>query len=118
MNNDLFQMFEDYKIVVYIPQNDSDQIIEKLLKLDLNNVGNYTNCVSWTGVKSTWMPIGEANPYIGEKNRRSFEDEVRLEFVCKRANVKRIISHIKKIHPYEKAEIDIIPIFTQDSFVF
>ncbi|WP_024865591.1 divalent cation tolerance protein CutA [Butyrivibrio sp. FCS014] len=117
MDNNLFEMFENYKIVVYIPKSDSNQIIERLLDQNLNKIGNYYNCVSWSNVRSTWMPIGEANPYIGEKNKRSFEDEVRLELVCKREDVKRIVEQIKKIHPYDEAEIDIIPIFTKDDFL-
>ncbi len=115
MDNNLFEMFDNYKIVVYIPQVDSDQIIERLLDQNLNRIGNYCNCVSWTNTRSTWMPVGEAKPYIGEKNIRSFEDEVRLELACKREDVKRIVEQIEQIHPYDEVEIDIIPIFTKET---
>lgn len=114
MQDKLFNMFDEYKIVVFIPKEKEKEIVEKLLAFDLNEIGEYRNCMSWSDVTSTWTPTERANPYLGQNGVRSIEREVRIEFLCKRSDLKKNVEYIKSIHPYETAEIDIVPIINAD----
>ncbi len=102
--------FENVKIVFYVSEIDSNKVIEQLLSGNINQIGNYNNCISWVPVRSSWTPVDGANPYIGNTGVRSTENEVRIEFKCKYSEIKEKVNFIKSIHPYEEVEIDIIPI--------
>ena len=110
MQSNILDMFDEYKIVVYIPKDKEEEIINKLLESNLNEIDEYRNCISWSDVTSSWTPTEKANPYLGEDGMRSIEHEVRIEFLCKKNDLKKNIDFINSVHPYEKAEIDIIPI--------
>lgn len=101
--NKLLELFEDFKIIVYVPFSDFNEYLERLETLTLNRIGDYKNCLSWTEVTSTWIPIDSAN-------RKSLEKEVRLEFSCKKPDLTEIVKFMKLVHPYEEPEIDVIPI--------
>lgn len=104
--------FASYKIVVYIPEKDFNEYLSKILKLNINQIGNYKNCISWTNCTSSWTPLDNANPYIGQINQTSIEKEMRLEFKCDTKNIKQLVKLLKDIHPYEEPEIDIIPLIS------
>ena len=53
----------------------------------------------------------------------AFEEEVikavgkeKMEVVCDVDNVKKVISKLREVHPYEEPAIDIIPLLDEDSF--
>jgi hypothetical protein len=39
-----------------------------------------------------------------------------LEFVCKVECVKKVITELRKVHPYEEPAIDIIPLIDEEYF--
>ena len=69
-----------------------------------------TKCVG------TFKPTDDANPYIGKKNNLEFVDEEKLEVVCDVKKVKKVISTLRKVHPYEEPAIDIIPLIEENYF--
>ena len=62
----------------------------------------------------TFKPTDEANPYIGEKNNLEFVEEERLEVVCDVKLVKKVISKLREVHPYEEPAIDIVPLIDEN----
>lgn len=64
----------------------------------------------------TFKPNDNANPYIGKNNNLEFVDEEKLEVVCDANNVKKVISKLRKVHPYEEPAIDIIPLLKEEDF--
>lgn len=105
----LLDFFDQYKIIVFIPQKDAEAFIRDLSDMQVNQLGQYINCISWGRVISTWTPLEGAKPYIGSVGQKSVENEVRLEFICRREPLRSVIEYIKNIHPYETPEIDILP---------
>ena len=43
-------------------------------------------------------------------------EEEKLEVVCDVDNVKRVISKLREVHPYEEPAIDIIPLIDESFF--
>lgn len=43
-------------------------------------------------------------------------EEEKLEVVCDVDNVKKVISKLREVHPYEEPAIDIIPLLDEDNF--
>ena len=106
------KLITSYKIVVYISEKDFEQYLVQILEQEVNQIGNYKNCLSWIHCDFSWTPTQNASPYIGTINQIAREKEVRLEFKCDSKDVQKNVEFLKKIHPYEEPEIDIIPLLS------
>ena len=104
------------KIVVTIPVENIDEVRNAICKLGAGVIGNYTYCSTSTRCIGTFIPNDKANPYIGENNKLEFVEEEKLEVVCDVNNIKKVISKLKEIHPYEEPAIDIIPLLDEKDF--
>lgn len=61
----------------------------------------------------TFKPNDDANSYIGKNNNLEFVEEDKLEVVCDVKLVKKIITRLREVHPYEEPDIDIIPLLDE-----
>lgn len=104
------------KIIVTVPPQNVDDVRNAMCEEGAGIIGNYTNCSMSTKCQGTFKPNDEANPYIGEKNKMEFVEEVKLEVVCDIKNVKKVITKLRETHPYEEPGIDIIPLLDEGSF--
>jgi len=55
----------------------------------------------------TFRPLKGAQPFIGEQGVIERVGEARIETVVLKKDLKRVISTIKKVHPYEEPVIDV-----------
>ena len=105
------------KIIVTVPPGNVDDARNAMCSAGAGIIGNYTNCSMSTKCQGTFRPNDEANPYIGENNKMEFVEEVKLEVICDIKNVKKVISRLREVHPYEEPGIDIIPLLDEESFL-
>ena len=98
-----------YKVYVFIPTESLEKVIKALQKGHINQLGNYKNCMSWQKVESTWVSLSGAVPYDGKVGKTTRAEEYKLEFLCEEKNLKKAVALIRKNHPYEEVEIDVIP---------
>ena len=104
------------KIVVTVPSNNAEEVINAICEAGAGIIGNYTDCSMITKCIGTFKPNDMANPYIGEKNQMEFVEEEKLEVVCDVDKVKSVIFKLREVHPYEEPAIDIIPLLDEESF--
>ncbi len=104
------------KIIVMIPFGHLEKIRNEICKLGAGVIGNYTYCSTSSECIGTFIPNDHANPYIGNNNKLEKVKEEKLEVVCDINKVKKIISRLKEIHPYEEPSIDIIPLIDENYF--
>lgn len=64
----------------------------------------------------TFKPNDKANPYIGENNKLEFVEEEKLEVICDVSNVRKVITKLREVHPYEEPAISIVPLLDEDLF--
>lgn len=107
---------KNVKISVTIPEKNVKEIRNAICKIGAGIIGNYTYCTLSSKCLGTFKPNEEADPYIGEKNKMEFLKEIKLETTCKIESVKKIITKIREIHPYEEPVIDIIPLMDDENF--
>lgn len=96
-----------FKIETYIPKESLNNIIDAVkdyCKVDSNK---YIHCMSWHTVNSMWMPINDADPFLGELNKDQFAEEYVLTFRCDENSINIVKSLIIKNHPYEVPCIDV-----------
>jgi hypothetical protein len=102
-------MKELVKLVVFVPEENADEVREGLGKAGAGKVGDYTYCsFSIKGV-GRFKPNDKADPHIGTAGQMEEVNEERIEVACEKDKVDDIIKAIKEIHPYEEIVIDIYP---------
>lgn len=104
------------KIIVTIPVENVDEIRNAICEAGAGVIGNYTDCSMSTKYIGTFKPTDEANPYIGKNNNLEFVEEEKLEVVCDVKLVKKVITKLREVHPYEEPAIDIIPLLDENFF--
>lgn len=105
------------KIHVTIPESHTEQVRKAICNAGAGVIGEYTFCT--TSVKSigTFIPSSNATPYIGKNNELEIVNEDKLEVICDIKIAKKVISELRKAHPYEEPAIDIVPLIDEDSLV-
>lgn len=104
------------KIIVTLPKENLEEVRTAICENGAGIIGNYTYCSMSTKCIGTFRPNEEANPYIGQKNTLEFVEEEKLEAVCDVENVKKVVTALRKAHPYEEPAIDIIPLIDESFF--
>ena len=104
------------KIIVTIPVENLDELRNAICEAGAGIIGNYTHCSMTTKCIGTFKPTDEANPYIGENDKLEFVEEEKLEVVCDVEIVRRVITKLREVHPYEEPTIDIIPLIDENMF--
>lgn len=104
------------KIFVTIPPENVEEVRKAVCEAGAGVIGDYTYCTSSTKSIGTFMPNDNANPYIGENNKLELVVEEKLEFVCDINQVRKVISKLREVHPYEEPAIDIVPLIDENYF--
>ena len=90
-----------YKVEVYVPDENSEELLESLYKAGAGAVGNYINCSYALSGEGAFTPLKNASPYIGEENIQSNVHEKKIEILSPKTKIRRIIDTIYETHPYE-----------------
>lgn len=101
------------KIVVTSPSSHADQVRKAMGDAGAGVIGNYSHCTFSTKGFGRYKPLEGAKPAIGEVGKFEEVEEERIETVCEKEKVKRVIEAIKKVHPYEELALDIYPLIDQ-----
>lgn len=102
-----------YKIETYIPKEYLDKLKEELNTIGALTIDDlYDNCLTSTQVTSYWRPLPGSEPYLGIVGELAIEEELKVEFCCLSNLMKSATDIIKKVHPYEKPVIIVIPIIS------
>lgn len=104
------------KIIVTIPVENVEEVRTAICEAGAGIIGNYSYCSTSIKCVGTFKPNGNADPYIGKKDNLEIVNEEKLEVVCDVRRVKRVISKLRKVHPYEEPAIDIIPLIDEETF--
>lgn len=104
------------KIVVTNPIEKAEEIRNAICEAGAGIIGNYTHCTVSTRCIGSSKPNNKANPYYGENNKITFIEEEKLEVICDVKRVKKVVSKIREVHPYEEPAIDIIPLIDENYF--
>ena len=108
----LHYMKELVKIVVFVPEENADEVRNELGKAGAGQIGEYSFCsYSIKGI-GRFKPSEKANPHIGSAGKLESVDEERIEVACEKEQAAHIIDVIKKVHPYEEVVIDIYPMLS------
>lgn len=101
---------ETVKLVVYVPETHGNQVRQAMGKAGAGIVGDYKYCSFSVKGVGRYIPLDTAHPTIGEIGKLSEVVEERIETVCYKKDLDKIIKAIKKVHPYEEVALDVYPL--------
>lgn len=107
---------EKVKIVVFVPKTHGDAVRKALGDSGAGVIGNYHHCSITVEGVGRFIPGAKAKPFIGKIGVSEEVIEERIETPCKKKDLKKIISAVKKAHPYEHPVIEIYPILNVADF--
>jgi hypothetical protein len=103
-------MEETIKLVVFVPLTHADIVRKAIGDAGAGKLGNYTHCTFSTKGVGRYLPGENAKPFIGEVGKFEEVEEEKIEAVCYKKDLEKIIKTIKKVHPYEEIALDIYPL--------
>jgi len=90
------------KLVTFVPEPDTDEVLNALYSAGAGEVGNYDHCSFQVSGVGTFRPGDDANPHIGELNKNETVNEKRIEVIFPNYKTNRVLSALQKSHPYEE----------------
>ena len=106
---------ETVKIVVFVPETHAKIVRDAMGKAGAGLVGNYAHCSFSVKGIGRFLPLPTAHPAIGKAGKMEEVIEERIETVCYKKDLEKIINAIKAVHPYEEVVIDVYPLVQQKS---
>jgi hypothetical protein len=103
-------MEKKYKIVVYVPEANAEQLREAMGNAGAGKIGNYTHCTFTLKGTGRFKPEEGANPTIGKVGKLEEVSEHRIETVCSGDALESVLKAIRDNHPYEEPATDVYPI--------
>jgi hypothetical protein len=101
---------ETVKLVVFVPETHVDVVREAMGKAGAGLIGDYKYCSFSVKGIGRYIPLPTAHPTIGKIGQLTEVKEERIETVCYKKDLNKIIKAIKKVHPYEEVALDVYPL--------
>lgn len=98
---------ETVKIVVFVPETYAAAVRDAMGKAGAGLIGNYEYCSFSVKGIGRFFPLTAAHPTIGKVGKMEEVVEERIETVCYKKDLTKIINAIKAVHPYEEVVIDV-----------
>lgn len=98
------------KIVVFVPELHANTVREAMGKAGAGKIGNYAYCSFSSKGTGRFKPEAGAHPNIGEVGKFESVAEERIEAICERDKLMKVVKAIKEAHPYEEVALDIYPL--------
>lgn len=99
-----------FKLVTFCPTEHADRVREALFSAGAGHIGNYDSCSYNLEGFGTFRATDQAKPFVGEKNALHREPEMRIEVIFPGYHEQKLVSALKKAHPYEEVAYDIYPL--------
>ena len=104
---------EKIMIVVTVPPENADAVLDAISSAGGGIVGSYTHCAFTHAGKGRFKTGEAAHPHVGTIAEINAVDEVRIETFCERGNARAVVAAIRRAHPYEEPVIYLIPLLAE-----
>ncbi len=90
------------KLSTFVPPKDLEKVMLALFSAGAGKIGEYSDCSFISEGLGSFTPSEKSNPSIGEKNKNHREVESKVEVMFPTHLEGKVISALKKAHPYEE----------------
>ena len=100
---------------VHVPPAAAADLKRALFEAGAGAIGDYRECAFSVEGTGEFTPVEGANPTDGAVGAHYTGDEIRVEFVARAADRRRIVEKLREAHPYEEPAFDVVQMAdTQD----
>jgi len=96
------------KLVFFVPHQNAEEVKNAIFATGAGTISNYAECSFSLSGEGTFMPIGSANPTLGELEVRHSEPETKVEILVQSHQIKTALRAMNEAHPYEVVAYDLI----------
>jgi dinuclear metal center YbgI/SA1388 family protein len=105
------------KLTTFCPLKDAEKVRSALFNAGAGQIGKYDECSFNIEGEGTFRAGNDANPYVGEKEERHIEREVRIELIFPSYLQSNVLKELLKAHPYEEVAYDILPLLNKNKYL-
>ena len=105
--------FKFVKIAVYVPSSHAKKVREALAENGAGRFNKYDYCSFTTKGTGRFRGLKGSNPFLGKSGQIEKVSEERIETICLKKHLKKVLAVVKKAHPYEEPAIDIFPMLNE-----
>jgi dinuclear metal center YbgI/SA1388 family protein len=99
------------KLVLFVPKDYSQKLIEALSRAGAGEIGDYSHCTFRSaGIGTFQGKVGQTQPFFGEAGRLEQVEEDRLECLVPSSRLQAVMEAAKAAHPYEEMAADAYPL--------
>jgi dinuclear metal center YbgI/SA1388 family protein len=96
------------KLITFVPVAYADKVRQALFDAGAGNIGNYSEASFNSIGTGTFKGNENSNAFVGEKNKRHKEEEVKIEVLFEVYKRNDILQALHHHHPYEEVAYDIL----------
>lgn len=96
------------KVVVFVPKEHAQAMREALAEVGCGAMGAYDHCAYTMSGTGSFRPLENARPFIGHVMQDEQVSEERVEMVFPAPLLRKVVSTIYQVHPYEEPAFDIL----------
>src|SRR5690606_10171069 len=97
------------KLIIYVPVSHVEEVASAIFENGGGIIGEYSNCSFRTEGEGTFKGSEKTSPSVGKKLSYEKVEEIKLEVLINSWEIEKILSAIRKVHPYEEMAYDIFP---------
>jgi dinuclear metal center YbgI/SA1388 family protein len=101
------------KLYTFAPLDKAEEVRNAIFEAGGGYIGNYSECSFSTSGSGTFKAGAGTDPYTGKIGERHQEEEQRIEVIFPAFLENKIISAVKKAHPYEEVAYDVVALVNQ-----
>ncbi len=98
------------KVVVFVPVDDKQKVLNAMFNAGAGNVGNYDHCSFQMDGTGTFRGNSESNPTIGQPGEDEQVNEARIELLVPNHRLSSVVRAMTEAHPYEEVAHYIHPL--------
>ncbi|MFC5409799.1 Nif3-like dinuclear metal center hexameric protein [Larkinella bovis] len=105
------------KLAVFTPAKAIQTVLAALYEAGAGQIGAYEHCSFRVGGTGTFKPLAGASPAIGRVGTEEAVQEERIEVIFPTFLENRLVTALKKAHPYEVPAYDLYPLANENQEV-
>ena len=99
-----------YLVSFYVPIAHKESVKLAMFHAGAGKIDHYDYCSFETVGLGQFRPLAGSHPFVGKLNTVEIVDEVKIEMVCKKESLDKVINALKNNHPYEMPAYHVVEI--------
>ncbi len=95
-----------------MPSTHAEKIREVLAHAGAGHVEKYDFCSFSVKGVGRFRPQKGAKPFIGKAGEIEQVAEERIETICPKSKLKKVLAAVKDVHPYEEPAVDVYEVLS------